>query len=45
MFMVLKRTVPMRQFFRAPKTHVKIDGFENNYNLMLKKSFLIWTYA
>ena len=29
MLWVLKRTVSMRRFFWAPKTYVKIDGFEN----------------
>ena len=32
MLWVLKRTVSMRQFFRAaPKTYVKTDGYENIY--------------
>ena len=36
MLWVLKRTVSMRRFFRAPKTYVKIDGKENIYNFTLK---------
>ena len=33
MLWVLKRTVSMRRFFWAPKTYVKIDGYEeiNNF--------------
>ena len=37
MLWVLKRTVSMRRFFRAPKTHVTIDGYENNYNFTIIK--------
>ena len=37
MLWVLKRTVSMRRFFRAPKTHVFIDEYENNYNFTLIK--------
>ena len=33
---VLKGTVSFRPFFLAPKTFVKIDGFKNIYNFMLK---------
>ena len=36
MLWVLKRTIPMRRFFWAPKTYVKIDGLENIYNFTLK---------
>ena len=36
MLWVLKRTVSMRRFFRAPKTYVKTDGCENIYNFTLK---------
>ena len=36
MLWVLKRTVLMRRFFRAPKTDVKTDEKENIYNLTLK---------
>ena len=28
---VLKRTVSIRRIFSAPKVHVEIDGYENNY--------------
>ena len=37
MLWVLKRTVSMRLFFRAPKTHVLIDGLENHYSFMIIK--------
>ena len=37
---VLKRTVSMRWFFWAHKTHVWTDGYENNYNVTFKKSKL-----
>ena len=40
MLWVLKRTVSMRQFFWAPKTYVKIDGYENIY-MMLKISIYL----
>ena len=33
---VLKETVSLRPFFLAPKTFVKIDGFQNIYNFLLK---------
>ena len=36
MLWVLKRTVSMRLFFWAPKTYVKIDGYEKIYNFTLK---------
>ena len=36
MLCVLKRTVSMRQFFWAPKTYVKTDGFEKNDIFTLK---------
>ena len=36
MLWVLKRTVSMRQFFWAPKTYAKIDGWENINNCTLK---------
>ena len=36
MLWVLKRTVSMRRFFRAPKAYVKTDGQENIYNFTLK---------
>ena len=36
MLLVLKRTVSMRRFFWAPKTCVKIDGYENIYSFTLK---------
>ena len=35
MLWMLKRTVSMRWFFWAPKTFVKIDGYENIYNCWL----------
>ena len=37
MLWVLKRTVSLRRFFRAPKTHVLFDGLENNFNFTLIK--------
>ena len=37
MLWVLKRTVSMRRFFWAPKTHVYIDCLENNFNFPLLK--------
>ena len=40
---VLKETVSLRPFFLAPKTFVKIDGFKNIYNFLLK-NFFIETY-
>ena len=40
MLWVLKRTVSMRQFFWAPKTYVKNDGKENNYNFTQKILFI-----
>ena len=39
MLWVFKITVIMRWFFLAPKTHVQIDGQENNYNFTLKKLY------
>ena len=44
MLWVLKRTVSMRRFFWAPKTHVEIDGLENNHNFaLIKFSYLdLW---
>ena len=36
MLWVLKRTISMRRFFRAPKTYVQTDGLENIYNFTLK---------
>ena len=36
MLWVLKRTVLMRRFFRAPTTYVNIDGLEDINNFMLK---------
>ena len=36
MLWVLKRTVLMRRFFRAPITYVQTDGLENNGNFALK---------
>ena len=36
MLWVLKRTVPIRRFFWAPKTYVQTDGLENSYNFTLK---------
>ena len=33
---MLKGTVSLRPFFLAPKTFVKIDGFKNIYNFLLK---------
>ena len=44
MLWVLKRTVSMRRFFWAPKTYVKIDGYENIYNFKLIFFWLILTY-
>ena len=35
MLRVLKRTVSMRRFFWAPRTHVKLDGQENIRNFTL----------
>ena len=41
MLWVLKRTVSMRLFFKAPKTYkyAKADGYENIYNFALKIYF------
>ena len=35
MLWVLKRTVSMRRFFRAPKTHIQTNGLANIYNIKL----------
>ena len=40
MLWVLKRTVSMRRFFRAPKTYVKIEWLENIYNVTLVFLFI-----
>ena len=37
---MLKETVSLRPFFLAPKTFVKIDGFKNIYNFLLKIFFI-----
>ena len=42
MLWVLKRAVSFRRFFWAPKTHVYIDGYENNNNFTLIKMSLFW---
>ena len=44
LLLVLKRTVSMRQFYWAHKTHVQFYGQENNHNLMFK-NWLIWIYV
>ena len=36
MLWVLKRSVSMRRFFRAPKTYVQTDGLEYIYNFTIK---------
>ena len=40
MLWVLNRTVSMEQYFRAPRTNVKMDGKDNNQNFTQKKKCL-----